>query len=212
MKRKATYRIQSKNHTKRGRGGAPHKIEILFKNKSRLKKATNQTKMDSHVIAVEKILAIYINKANAFKEKEQKIVCIAGLFDYLSTADVKPLLQTAHFAGFRNILLRKIHEFTNDSYIRARPSMYHQLHAVMRELFTYLVQDDSVPRRRSERQKKKAVKRFNARFTECQCTANIIIAASLKYWNDVQEVGTKLPKVSIKVLPRRSARLGGTAP
>ena len=168
--------------------------------------------MDSHVIAVEKILAIYINKANAFKEKEQKIVCITGIFDYLSTADVKPLLQTAHFAGFRNILLRKIHEFTNDSYIRARPSMYHQLHAVMRELFTYLVQDDSVPRRRSERQKKKAVKRFNARFTECQCTANIIIAASLKYWNEVQEVGAKLPKVSIKVLPRRSARLGGHSP
>jgi len=164
--------------------------------------------MESHTIyAVKKILAIYINKANAFDEKEQKIICIAGLFDYLSTADVKPLLQTPEFASFRNILLRKIHEFTNDSYIQARPSMYHRLHAVMRELFTYLVQDDSVPRRRSERQKKKDVKRFNARFTECQCADSIIIAAELKYWNDVQEAGTTLPKVSIKVLPRRSARL-----
>ena len=51
MKRKATYRIQSKNHTKRGRGGAPHKIEILFKNKSRLKKATNQKRKWIHTLS-----------------------------------------------------------------------------------------------------------------------------------------------------------------
>lgn len=51
MKRKATYRIRSKNHTKRGRGGAPHKIEILFKNKYNNKKATKAKRKWIHTLS-----------------------------------------------------------------------------------------------------------------------------------------------------------------
>ena len=133
-------------------------------------------------------------------EKATKVDCIQGLLDYLSTAEVKSLIQTPAFAMFRNVLLHKIHEYKKDPYVIARRQTHHRLHTVLNEMFTYLVQDDSVPRRRSERQKKQAVQRFNRSFQQCT------IAAELKYWNDVQ-AGTKLPKVSIKVLPRRSARL-----
>ena len=156
--------------------------------------------MEQHIKAVEEILGIYITRTREFMEVEEKIVCLTGLFDYLSTGEVKRLLQTPHFAAFRNMLLHKIHQFKNDQYIIAGRKTYHRLHTVMDEMFTYLVQDDSIPRRRSERQKKQAVQRFNRSFQQCT------IAAELKYWNDVQ-AGKKLPKVSIKVLPRRSARL-----
>jgi Leucine-rich repeat (LRR) protein len=70
-------------------------------------------------------------------------------------------------------------------------------------MFTYLVQDDSVPRRRSDRLKTATVKRFQASLATCPASVNL--AAELKYWNDVQ-AGSPLPKVSIKELPRRSAR------
>jgi len=160
--------------------------------------------MEQHIQAVEKILAIYINRTREFTGVEDKIRCITGLFDYLSTAEVKPLLQTPHFAGFRNMLLQKIHQFKNDPYILTRRKTYYRLHLVLDEMFTYLVQDDAVPRRRSERQKKQAVQRFNRGLPDC--ITSVIMAAELKYWNDMQ-AGTTLPKVSIKVLPRRSARL-----
>ena len=159
--------------------------------------------MDSYTTtAIRKILAIYCDKALSFTETEQKLVCIGGLFDYLSTATVKPLLLTAPFANYRKTLMQKISDFTNDPYVQARPRIYHRLHAVMRELFTYMVQDDTVPRRRSERQKQQAVQRFNARFQECPCN----VTAELNYWTAVA-ASNPLPTIRVKVLPRRSARL-----
>lgn len=160
--------------------------------------------MEQQIQAVKEIIVIYIKKAETMTEKAAKVDCIQGLFDYLSTAEVKSLIQTPAFAMFRNVLLHKIHEYKKDPYVIARRQTHHRLHTVLNEMFTYLVQDDSVPRRRSERQKKQAVERFQVSLAACP--ASISLAAELKYWNDVQ-AGTKLPKVSIKVLPRRSARL-----
>lgn len=165
--------------------------------------------MEKQIQAVKEILTIYIKKAHTMTEKAAKVECVQGLFDYLSTAEVKPLIKTPAFAVFRNVLLQKIHEYKRDPYVMASRQTHHRLHTVLDEMFTYLVQDDSVPRRRSERLKTATVKRFQASLATCP--ASISLAAELKYWNDVQ-AGTPLPKVSIKVLPRRSARLGGTAP
>ena len=175
--------------------------------------------MEAYPQAVMKVAAIYVNKAIEMKEKEPKLVCITGFFDYLSTADVKPLLHTPDFARFRNSLLNKIHEFSNDPYLLARRKQYHRLFAVLREMFTYLVQDDSVPARRSERQKQRAVMRFNERFAHCSSPVCISIATELKQWSAVQpnakhvSITSKpvaVPKpliIKVKVLPRRSARL-----
>jgi len=160
--------------------------------------------MEQQIQAVKEIILIYIKKAETMTEKHAKVECVQGLFEYLSTAEVKPLIQTPTFAMFRNVLLHKIHEYKKDPYVIAHRQTHHRLHTVLDEMFTYLVQDDSVPRRRSDRLKTATVKRFQASLAASP--ASISLAAELKYWNDVQ-AGTKLPKVSIKVLPRRSARL-----
>ncbi len=183
--------------------------------------------MEAQYKQVQDILGIYIKKASSLGEKEQKIVCITGMFDYLSTRAVKPLLQTPRFANLRQVLLRKIHEFKQDAYVRKNVRKLHRFIAVLDEMFTYLVQDDSVPRRRSERQKVLAVKRFNARFQGCSNPECQIEAAKL---NELNSTATKTMKpvivkpdvvkpvivkpdvvkpinIKIKVLPRRSARL-----
>ena len=173
--------------------------------------------MEAYPQAVMKVAAIYVDKAAAMKEKEQKLVCITGLFDYLSTADVRPLLYTPDFARLRTILLNKIHEFSHDAYLQARYQQYHRLYAVFYEMFAYLTQDNSVPRRRSERQKQRAVRRFNERFALCVSPDCVSIANELKRWSavrpDAKHVSIKstaVPKpvsIKVKVLPRRSARL-----
>jgi hypothetical protein len=173
--------------------------------------------MEAYPQAVMKVAAIYVNKACEMPEKEQKLVCITGLFDYLSTAEVKSVLITPVFAKFRNVILRKIHEFSNDSYLLARRKQYHHLFAVFHDVYTYLVQDDSIPCRRSERQKQRAVMRFNERFAYCSSPLCISIAAELKQWSAVKPNDTPVsikpaavPKpvnIKVKVLPRRSARL-----
>jgi hypothetical protein len=146
--------------------------------------------MEAYSATVKEVLSIYIEKATVALTKAERLYCITGLFDYLSTAEVKPLIQTAGFAQFRTILLRKIHEYTNDSTVQAHPHRYHRLLAVMRELFAYLVADDSVPRRRSERLKQRAVCAFNAYY-------GLPNPAELP----------PAVRVTVKVLPRRSARL-----
>ena len=175
--------------------------------------------MEAYPTAVRNVLTIYVNKAAALPEKEHKVVCIAGIFDYLSTADVKPLLYRPDFAKFRNVILNKIHEFSNDPYLLARRKQYHRLFAVFRELFTYIVQDDSVPARRSDRQKQRAVMRFNKLFEPCSSPVCIAVAKELKQWSAVRpnakhvSITSKpvaVPKpvsIKVKVLPRRSARL-----
>lgn len=159
-------------------------------------------KMEAYKEAVIKVLSIYVKKSNAMTKKEEKLLYVTGLFDYLSTAPVKQLLNTPAFAEFRNTLLNNIHQLSNDPYIRARRHQeYNRLFAVMNELFTYLVQDDSVPRRRSERQKERVVRAFNARFELCSTPESVSIAAELKKWSAVK------PEANIKMMPRRSARL-----
>ena len=207
------YQSKVRSQLNRGRGGVPQKIEMLFvfvanNNPSQTKPKTKK-KMEAYPSAVMKVLTIYVNKATAMTEKEQKLVCIAGFFDYLSTADVKPLLNTSDFANFRNMILKKIHEFSHDPYLLARRPQYHRLFAVFCELFTYLVPDNSLPRRRSERQKQRAVRHFNQRFALCSSPECVSIANELKTWNAVRPNATAIKPVSIKVkvLPRRSARL-----
>jgi hypothetical protein len=174
-------------------------------------------KMEAYTAAVRNVLVIYVNKCGVLPKKEQKVFVITGLFNYLSTADVKPLLNTPKFANLRNIILEKIHEFLNDAYVRVQQN--HRTQAVLRELFTYLVQDDSVPLRRSQRQKQREVRHLNSCFDHCESICCMTIAADLKKWSAVKPdaapvivapVAVPKPvsiKVKVKVLPRRSARL-----
>ena len=175
----------------------------------------NLKEMEAYPTAVQKVLAIYVNKVGELPKKEQKVFVTTGLFTYLSTAEVKPLLNTPKYAKFRTVLLRKIHEFTNDAFAREKKN--HRIQAVMRELFTYLVQDDSVPPRRSERQKQRVVRHLNNCFDHCESICCMNIAADLKKWSSVKPGQQEVPPASVaapkpvsikvKVLPRRSARL-----
>ena len=167
--------------------------------------------METYPQAVIKVLEIYINKAMAIRPIDQKLVCITGLFDYLSTADVRPLLFTPDFTNFQKQILEKIHEFSHDVYLLARHKQHHRLYAVFYELLAYLVPDGSLPRRRSERQKQRAVRRFNERFAVCSNPDCVSIAADLKRWSAVRPnaapAAIKPVSIKAKVLPRRSARL-----
>jgi hypothetical protein len=155
--------------------------------------------MEAYSVTVKEVLSIYIEKATVALTKAERLYCITGLFDYLSTAEVKPLIQTAGFAQFRTILLRKIHEYTNDSTVQAHPHRYHRLLAVMRELFAYLVADDSVPRRRSERLKQR--RRSERLKQRAVCAFNAYYGLP-----NLAELPPAV-RVTVKVLPRRSARL-----
>jgi len=166
--------------------------------------------MEAYPQAVMKISSIYVNKAEAMRENEQKLVCITGLFDYLSTADVRPILHTPDFAKFRIILLNKIRKLSHGTYLRARYQQYHRLYAVFNEMYSYLMQDGSRMCRRSERQKQRAVRRFNERFAVCSNPDCVSIATDLKRWSAVRPNAPAVIKpvsIKVKVLPRRSARL-----
>ena len=160
--------------------------------------------MEAYQKAVKQVIIIYMNKVEALAKKEQKVFVVTGLFTYLSSAEVKPLMNTPAFAKFRSILLRKIHEFSNDAYVREQQN--HRLQVVLRELFSYLVQDDSVPRRQSERQKAQTVRHLNSCFAHCPSPECRLIAMELKQWSAVKP-DTKPVSIKVKVLPRRSARL-----
>ena len=162
--------------------------------------------MEAYVEAVKKVIEIYVNKVAALEKKEQKVFVMTGLFTYLSTAEVKPLLNTPAFAKLRPVVLRKIHEFSNDAYVRAKVN--HRTQTVLRELFIYLVQDDSIPRRQSERQKERTVRHLNSCFEYCCSPACMNIATELKKWSAVDPATAAKPvSIKVKVLPRRSARL-----
>ena len=167
--------------------------------------------MEAYTEAVVKVLTIYIHKGITMPTHETKLTCIEGMFTYLSTAEVKGLLNRPDFARFRNMLLTKLDEYTKDAYVRQHRARYHKLNALMRELFTHLVEDDSVSPRRSERQKKAAVRTFNARFEGCSKAECVSMAAELKQWSAVKppmEAAEKpVTEANVEVMPRRSARL-----
>lgn len=106
-------------------------------------------------------LQTYIEKALETEVPKEKLVYIQGLFAYLSTAELKVVLRDPENARFRNMVLAKIDEYSRSSYLAERRQEYHRLYALFKEMFTYLVEDDSIPRRRSERQKEMNVRKFN---------------------------------------------------
>ena len=106
-------------------------------------------------------LQTYLLKALAAETPKEKLVYIQGLFAYLSTAELKVVLRDPENAKFRNMVLGKIDEYSHSTYLVERRQEYHRLYALFKEMFTYLVEDDSVPRRRSERQKEMNVRKFN---------------------------------------------------
>jgi len=161
-------------------------------------------------------------------KKEQKVFVVTGLLTYLSTAEVRPLWNTpnhlwnipdyAEYVRFRTVLLQKIQEFMNDPYVQTKKN--YRMQAILRELCTYLVQDDIGPFRSSERQKQRTVRDLNSCFAQCDSIECMNIAADLKKWSAVKPVVAPLvaplaaplaaPKpvsIKVKVLPRRSARL-----
>lgn len=168
--------------------------------------------MEAYTDAVMHVLAIYIEQIGELSEKDEKVCFLMGLMDYLSTAPVKAVLRTPQFSGFREILLRKIDEFADSDYVLDRCKEYHRFYAVLNELNCYL-SDKKEEQRRSERQKQRAVRRFNMRFEGHNSPYCMQIAKELKSWSAVPpttiQPATIQPatNIKVKVLPRRSLRL-----
>jgi hypothetical protein len=104
--------------------------------------------------AVTAVLKIYLTRANAEPfESAGRIKHVAGLFAYLLSAEVRELFWFESFGQVRHIILNKIHEFKHNAYLLQNARKYHCFITTMDDLFTYLVRDDKVVRRRSERLK-----------------------------------------------------------
>jgi hypothetical protein len=168
--------------------------------------------MEAYVTAVKKVIEIYVKKIEALPTKKEKVYVMTGLFTYLSTAEVKWLLNRPAFAKYRPVLLRKSREFAKDGDVRAKVN--HRTQAVLREVYSYLAEDVSIVRRQSERQKERTVRRLNSCFDHCSSPDCMNIAAELKKWSAVKPVQVVEPvqavkpvSITVKVLPRRSARL-----
>ena len=104
--------------------------------------------------AVTAVLKIYLARANAEPlESAGRIKHVADLFAYLLSAEVRELFWLESFGQVRHIILNKIHEFKHNAYLLQNAQKYHCFITTMDDLFTYLVRDDKVVRRRSERLK-----------------------------------------------------------
>lgn len=169
--------------------------------------------------AVSEVLQIYVERAKGQPITAKKIGHMTVLFEYLLTEEVKPLLSgwCGRFNGVRNIILAKIHEFKADAYVLKHAEQEHRFIGVLDELFAYMVGDDTVARRRSERLREKGAE-YKCGCGICTETAGALRAARAKaaeiYANQPNEVSSEVevsapsaPKIKVKVLPRRSARL-----
>jgi hypothetical protein len=171
--------------------------------------------------AVADVLQIYINRAQEQTITKTKIGHMTVLFEYLLTAEVKPLLCggcPGRFNKVRNMILKKIHEFKTGPYILKHAEEEQRFIGVLDELFAYMVGDDTVAQRRSVRVREKGAE-YKCVCGICTETAGALRAARAKaaeiYANQSNEVGpsvfsnlivTSRP-IKVKVLPRRSARL-----
>jgi hypothetical protein len=176
--------------------------------------------------AVSEVLQIYIERAKEQPIMTKKIGHMTVLFEYLLTEEVKPLLSgwCGRFNGVRNIILAKIHEFKEDPYVLKHAEEEHRFIGVLDELFAYMVGDDTVARRRSERLREKGAE-YKCVCGICTETAGALRAARAKaaeiYANQPNEVSSEVATngsnenrgcrggvpIKVKVLPRRSARL-----
>jgi hypothetical protein len=179
------------------------------------------------------VLQIYIKRAQEQTITRTKIGHMTVLFEYLLTAEVKPLLCGGcggRFNKVRNMILKKIHEFKTGPYILKHAEEEQRFIGVLDELFAYMVGDDTVARRRSVRVREKGAE-YKCVCGICVETAGALRAARAKaaeiYANQSFEVSSKVEvssevatngnkqeggcrgtvPIKVKVLPRRSARL-----
>ena len=197
------------------------KIEKLFHhsakdNPTALQQPSQATKMSIPTInqVLLERLRIYITKLSAAPDyTPEKIEIVIAFFNYLLTPDIKTLLSGSdeETARARGILLKKTDHYLNllherPRLLKAYPKQTEALEEVMRFLTDAPNENWTQSLRRSDRVRAQIVDRFNKSFQSdievyAQLTANIARLAEL------QGTGPRRPKVTIKILPRRSARL-----
>ena len=162
--------------------------------------------------AVTAVLKIYLARANAEPlESAGRMSHVADLFAYLLTAEVRELFWVESFSQVRHIILKKIHEFKYNAYLLQNAQKYHRFIATMDDLFTYLVRDDKVVRRRSERLKHGAGLRSDP---ELQAAQKQVAAAKEAMRRDVEVKPVEVKPIEAKPIEvnevqplRRSVRL-----
>ena len=185
--------------------------------------------------AVADVLQIYTKRALEQTITKTKIGHMTVLFEYLLTAEVKPLVSggcAGRFNKVRDMILKKIHEFKTGPYILKHAEEEQRFIGVLDELFAYMVGDDTVARRQSVRLREKGVE-YKCVCGICTETAGALRVARAKaaeiYANQSSEVASEVASevssevatngsnqewgcrgalhIKVKVLPRRSARL-----
>jgi hypothetical protein len=146
--------------------------------------------------AVSAVLKIYLARANAEPlESAGRMSHVADLFAYLLTAEVRELFWVESFSQVRHIILKKIHEFKYNAYLLQNAQKYHRFIATMDDLFTYLVRDDKVVRRRSERLKHGAGLRSDP---ELQAAQKQVAAAKEAMRREVEVKRVEVKRVEVK--------------
>jgi molybdopterin converting factor small subunit len=164
---------------------------------------------------------LYVTKVSeAQAYTMDKFEAINGFYQYLLTPDVKVILSGEDAVKSREVLLRKTEEYMDELEARYWVCQAFPYHGeTLEEMIKFL--KNAQPLRRSERVREQVVGKFNQSFKPhhkeikdadevkvadeikvyAELTANIARMAELK------GEGNRRPQITVKVLPRRSARL-----
>jgi hypothetical protein len=140
---------------------------------------------------VAAILNIYIkNIKNTQQKTAERIVQINAVYEYLLSADMKPILHESYFDKLRCVILTKIVEHRQDEYVLANWQICFRLLDTLDNLESFILYGvESL--RRSERLKNQHIDRMNKLILaqDCLCLPCIETATNLQsYIKQVKEI------------------------
>jgi hypothetical protein len=140
---------------------------------------------------VAAILNIYIkNIKNTQQKTAERIAKINTIYEYVLSADMKPILHDSYFDKIRSVLLTKIVEHRQDEYVRSNWQICFRLLDTLDNLENFILYGvESL--RRSDRLKNQHIDRMNKLILaqDCLCLPCIETATNLQsYIKQVKEI------------------------
>ena len=161
---------------------------------------------------------LYVTKVSAAQAYTMdKFEAINGFYQYLLTPDVKAILSGEDAVKSREVLLRKTEEYMDELEARYWVCQAFPYHGeTLEEMIKFLKNAQHL--RRSERVREQVVGKFNQSFKpNAKCPNEVKVAdeievyaeltANIARMAELKGEGNRRPQITVKVLPRRSARL-----
>ena len=125
-------------------------------------------------------------------DSESKVYSIYILFEYLLTEDFLELIRQDKFGNFRIMIIKKIDELKNNSFILKNKQKFHEFLSALAEMKSFIDIGEAMPRR-SERLKQKIIKKRNEDLKKCACNRCVQMYYDLTYNGpNLEEVQTEM--------------------